>query len=222
MELHHAILATDVLLFTFREGGLWVRTIKVDRPPYFVNMEGFPGGLIKPEENAETAALRCLKEKAGISSKLFVEQLYAFSEIDRDPRGRVVSVAYLACVPWDDLSEQEQADQDMTAWRPVDGLGKLAYDHNDMLKFALEWLKSKIKSTNLPAWLMPKEFTLTELQSCYENLLKVKLDKRNFRKKILQLNVLKLLAKKTEGLKNRPAQLYEFSSKKVTVSGNLI
>ncbi len=222
MELHHAILATDVLLFTFRASQLWVRTITVDRPPYFVNMKGFPGGLIKPDENAEAAAIRCLREKAGILSKLFIEQLYAFSEIDRDPRGRVVSVAYLACVPWDDLSELEQVDQDATAWRRVNGLGKLAYDHNEMLNFALEWLKAKAKSTNLLSWLMPKEFTLTELQSCYEQILEVKLDKRNFRKKILQLDLLKLLAKKTAGMKNRPAQLYQFNSKKVTFSGNLI
>lgn len=217
MELLHAILATDVLLFTFHDDRFWVRLIKVDRPPHFVNMEGFPGGLIKPEENAKIAALRCLKEKGGISSEIFLEQLYAFSEIDRDPRGRVVSVAYIGCVPWDNLTEKEQLDMGTTYWRALNDLGKLAYDHDKMLDFAMEWLKSKVKSTNILAWLMPREFTLTELQKCYEKVLGMKLDKRNFRKKILQMKVLKLLKKKTSGFKNRPAQLYQFSSKAVNV-----
>lgn len=212
-HLRFAVLATDVTLFTVRDGELLVRLVSVDRPPFFANSQGFPGGLIDPKETAEDAARRHLKTKAKIDpDKVYMEQLYTFSEIDRDPRGRVVAVGYIAYVPWSELSHDEQSDDEHTWWHPAEKKVSLAYDHKDMLDVALSRLHSRMTYTTLIGKLMPKEFTLTELEEMYEATLGHELDKRNFRKKILKLDVLKELPRKRTGGRFRPAQLYRFAS----------
>jgi len=214
--LHVAVLATDVVLFTIKDDALFVRLITVDRLPHFKNIPGLPGGLIDAKETAEEAALRHLQTKAGISSdKLHLEQLYTFSAIKRDPRGRVVAVAYLALIPWEQLSSEEQEDTETAYWHKVQGLKGMAYDHDEILSVALERLRSRIHYTTLISKLLPKEVTLTDLETAYELLLGTDLDKRNFRKKILKLNILKELPKKRTGGSFRPAQLYTFASDKV-------
>ena len=108
-HIRFAVLASDVAVCTLRDGELLMRFIQVNRPPHFVHMNGLPGGLLDPKEDAEQAAKRHVESRAGIAaSKLFMEQLYTFSAIDRDPRGRVVAVTYLALVPWEKLSAAEQ------------------------------------------------------------------------------------------------------------------
>lgn len=214
--LHFAILATDVVLFTIKDDTLFVRLISVDRPPHFKNVPGLPGGLIDAKETAEEAAMRHLTTKAGIDSKkTYLEQLYTFSALDRDPRGRVVAVAYLALIPWEQLSIDEQKKIDVAHWHKVHGLRDLAYDHDEILKVALERLRSRVHYTTLISKLLPKEVTLTELETAYEVLLETNLDKRNFRKKILKLGILKELPKKRTGGSFRPAQLYTFTSQTV-------
>ncbi len=213
--LHVAILATDVALFTIKDDAFFVRLITVDRPPHFKNTPGLPGGLIDAKEIAEEAASRHLTTKAGISSHIYLEQLYTFSALNRDPRGRVVAVAYIALVPWEQLSPDEQRDGDGAYWHKVHGLKGLAYDHDEILKVALERLRSRVHYTTLISKLLPKEVTLTDLETAYEILLGTDLDKRNFRKKILKLNILKELPKKRTGGSFRPAQLYAFASDKV-------
>ncbi|MBM3261721.1 NUDIX hydrolase [Candidatus Kaiserbacteria bacterium] len=215
-HLRFATIATDVVPFTIRDGELLVRLIAVDRPPYYTHAKGLPGGLIDPKETAEEAAVRHLQEKAGIkASKTHIEQLYTFSAIDRDPRGRVVAVSYLAFVPWEALSPAEQADTKGAWWSRIKDAHKLAYDHDEMLQVALARLRSRVTYTTLIGKLMPKEFTLTELEQAYEAIVKTDLDKRNFRKKILKLNILKALTHKRTGGRFRPAQLYSFVSDKV-------
>ena len=211
-----AVLATDTVLFTVHDGTLFVRLISVNNPPHFPHMHGLPGGLIAPKETAEEAAERHLETKAQIvPSKVYTEQLYTFSTIDRDPRGRVVAVAYLALVPWEKLSTAEQADTFETRWYPVSEVGKLAYDHNEILSVAIKRLQSRITYTTLLSKVMPKEFTLTELEQTYESVIKTDLDKRNFRKKILKLKILTALPRKRTGGRFRPAQLYRFTLDKV-------
>lgn len=218
-ELKFAIIATDIALFTIKNEQLLVRLINVNRPPHFPNIPGLPGGLVDPKENAEQSAKRVLENKAGIpADKTYMEQLYTFSEIKRDPRGRVVAVAYLALIPWEKLSTKEQMGSKETYFEPVSETrkNKLAYDHNLILDTALARLRSRITYTTLLQKLMPVEFTLTELEHSYESILRADLDKRNFRKKILKLGILKELPKKRAGGKFRPAQLYSFKSNKVS------
>jgi 8-oxo-dGTP diphosphatase len=212
-ELRFAVLATDTILFTIRDGTLLVRVTEVNRPPFYTHARAFPGGLIHADETAEDAAARILREKSHIAvAKVHLEQLYTFSAIDRDPRGRVVAVAYLGLVPWDLLSEAERADDADAAWVPVSRATQLAYDHDAMLRVALMRLRSRVTYTTLISKLMPQEFTLTELELAYECILKTDLDKRNFRKKILKLHILKPLNKKRIAGRSRPAELYRFGS----------
>lgn len=215
--LHFAVIAADAVLFTLRDSKLLVRLTKINRPPYFPSSRGFPGGLIHPKETAEEATRRIIESKAGIpADKLYVEQLYTFSAIGRDPRGRVVAVAYLTLVPWEKLSISEREDTEEAWWSPVSRATKMAYDHNEILSVALGRLRSRITYTTLIEKLMPEEFTITELEHCYEGILKADLDKRNFRKKILKLGIITPIPKKKSGGRSRPAQLYRFASKKVT------
>ena len=215
-HVRFAVLATDIALFTIKNDQLYVRLISVDRPPYFTNSQGLPGGLVEPSETAEESALRHISHKGGLEiSNLYLEQLYTFSAIDRDPRGRVVAVAYLALVPWEKLSDEERRDTTEVWWSKVSDAKVLAYDHVEMLSVALKRLRSRITYTTLISKLLPHEFTLTELEKAYAGILKTGLDKRNFRKKILKLTILKELPHKRTGGKFRPAQLYAFSSSKV-------
>ncbi|MFZ1988046.1 MAG: NUDIX domain-containing protein [Minisyncoccia bacterium] len=216
-QLRFAAIATDVALFTIKDAHLYVRLVAVDRPPYYKNSKGLPGGLIDPKETAEETATRHIKQKAYIDThKIYSEQLYTFSTIDRDPRGRVIAVAYLALVPWEKLSDKERPDSEEAWWCKVSDIGTLAYDHNEVLKTALKRLQSRITYTTVISKLLPDEFTLTELEKAYAVILKTGLDKRNFRKKILKLNVLKELPRKRSGGRFRPAQLYRFTSPKVS------
>src|SRR3989344_1218244 len=216
-HLRVAVLAADTALFTMRDGTLYVRLISVDRPPHFKNVPGLPGGLLHPSETAEKAAARHMKEKAGIKAgKMYVEQLYTFSKGDRDPRGRVVAVAYLALVPWNTLSTREQSDANGAKWVAVKDARHLAYDHDAILMLAIQRLRSRVRYTTLINKLMPREFTLTELENAYECLTSSNLDKRNFRKKILKLKILKELPHKKSSGRFRPAQLYSFVSPNVS------
>ncbi len=215
-HLRFAVIASDVVLFTIRDNELLVRLVSVHRPPHFPNSAAFTGGLIHPKETAEEAAKRLLEEKAGVSSKkIYLEQLYTFSEVSRDPRGRVVAVAYSGFIPWDALSTAEQGDSQDAWWARVQDAKSLAYDHDEMLDIALKRLRSRVTYTTLMSKLMPEEFTLTELESAYESILHADLDKRNFRKKIHKLKIVTELPRKRTGGRFRPAQLYKFTSPKV-------
>ncbi len=215
-KIKFAVLATDVILLSVCEDKLMVRLLKVERPPHFDGVSGLPGGLIKPNETAEHAVLRLIKEKAKVDpAKVYLEQLYTFSEIKRDPRGRVVSVAYLALVPWENLTSIEKNDSVGLWWENVHLLSKLAYDHDEMIDMAIKRLRSRVTYTTLSGKLIPYEFTLTELESAVETVLGKDIDKRNFRKKILKIKIVKKLDKERRGLKHRPASLYVFVSEKV-------
>ncbi len=218
-HLRFAVLATDIALFTIHNNNLLVRLISIDRPPYFVNREGLPGGLVRPEETAEEAVSRILVDKTGISSQeVYIEQLYTFSKVDRDPRGRVVSVAYLALVPWNSLNQEEKGEESGSRWALAAKMKGLAYDHDEVLTVALARLRMRVTYTTLLAKLMPKEFTLTDLEEAYEIVVGRSIDKRNFRKKINKLNILKELPYKREGGHHRPARLYRFTSKKLIIA----
>lgn len=215
-HIKFAVLAADIAAFTLRDGQLYVRMIDVNRPPYYTHVPGLPGGLLNPDETAEEAATRHLKEKAGIdTSKIHLEQLYTFSEVKRDKRGRVVAVAYLALVPWESLSTTERTDSQTIRWVPVHQAKKLAYDHDLILQAALKRLASRVTYTTLISALLPTEFTLGELENAFATIIGKKIDKRNFRKKLMKLELLKELSKQRRGERWRPAKLYSFRTKKI-------
>lgn len=211
-KLHFAILAVDVVLFTIIDNELKVLLIKVHIPPYFIDRQGLPGGLIHPQEEATKAAERHLKDKGGINNT-YLEQLYTFSAVNRDPRGRVVSVAYLGLIP----AKKAQVNKEEVEWVAIHRRAELAYDHDEIIRTAVARLRAKIEYTNIIANLLPREFTLSELQNVYEVILGKKLDKRNFRKKILSLNLIKDTGRKKREGAHRPAQLYQFFSREQTV-----
>ena len=210
--LKFAVLATDVVCFQITNNKLYVLLGKVTTVPAFKDKWALIGGLIRPEETAEKSVERHLIDKAGIAY-VFKEQLYTFSSIDRDPRGRVVSVAYMALTHKD--SQDLKKAQTETRWCLLNEVPTLAYDHNEILKVAVERLRTKVAYSNISQYLLPKEFTMTELQMIYECILNRVVDKRNFRKKIIASNMLKETKHTRKEGVMRPAALYEFSNKNI-------
>jgi ADP-ribose pyrophosphatase YjhB (NUDIX family) len=208
----YAVIAVDVIIFTINKGKLQVLLIEMKKKPYASSWAA-PGGLIKISESLEDAAKRVLREKAGMRN-VYLEQLYAFGNPKRDPFGRVVSVAYYALIPGDGIVLKTTKEYAGVKWFPVDDIPRLAYDHKDILKKAVRRLQRRLTQTNIACNLLPVEFSLSELQKTYEIILGKKLDKRNFRKKILSLDLVEMTPKKRRGVSNRPANLYRFLSRK--------
>jgi 8-oxo-dGTP diphosphatase len=208
-DIRFAALAVDVVCFRILENKLQVllgKVISEGNP--FKGRWAHIGGLVKADETADQSAERLLSDKAGLKD-IYKEQLYTFSEVNRDPRGRVVSVAYIGLVP-NAISLRQKDAHAETIWMDIDKVPRLGYDHNRILSLAIIRLKSKIIYTDIARYLMPREFTLSELQSLYEAVLGEKLDKRNFRKKMLSLNVIVDTKKKVKSGVMRPATVYRF------------
>ena len=206
--LRFAVLAIDVALFAVLDRRLCVLLIPVERPPHFVGMRGLPGGLIAPDETAEQAVARHLRDKAEVAG-VYVEQLAAFSAVDRDPRGRVVSVAYLGLMPAEQAAAVPLARGQR--WVPVEQAGRLAYDHDEILAAACERLRARLGYSTIARHLLPREFTLTELQQTYEAVLGRPFDKRNFRKKLQDTGIVRGTGKMRSGQPSRPAELHRFA-----------
>lgn len=207
----HAAVAVDVVLFTIIENQLNVLLLELNNPQ-MPNTWALPGGLVTQRETLEEAARRHLTVRSG-AGDVHIEQLASFGDPDRDPNGWVVSVAYLGLVNSEAFEPHTSARYKSIAWKPVKSLPKLAFDHEKIVKSAVERLQNKIEYTNIIYSLMPQEFTLTDLQSVYEIILDRELDKRNFRKKILSLDLISELPKKATGLAHRPATLYTFEER---------
>jgi 8-oxo-dGTP diphosphatase len=202
-------VTVDVVVFTIRGDGLHVLLVRRRYPP-FEGRWAIPGGFVLPEETLDAAALRELREETGVSD-VYLEQLYTFGDPKRDPRGRVITVSYFALISPDrPLSPSTDAAE--AAWFPMAKLPGLAFDHADILEYALVRLRNKLEYTTVGFQLLPKAFTLTELQRVYEAILGRRLDKRNFRRKMELLKILDPLPElRREGLR-RPARLYKFSA----------
>ena len=199
-------VTVDIVIFTIQQGVLKVLLVKRRIPP-FVGQFAIPGGFVLEDEDLERAALRELQEETGVSD-VYLEQLYSFGNPKRDPRGRVITIAYFALISAD-RKLQAGTDAAEAAWYPMDALPRLAFDHATILNYALERLRNKLEYTTVGFQLLPEKFTLTELQAVYEAILGKKLDKRNFRRKMSILKILKPLPEYRRG-GQRPAQLYRF------------
>ena len=214
-HLRFAVVAVDAAIFTFLNEQLCVLLMPINLPPHYPNSQGLPGGIIKPQETTEEAVERVLAEKVALSAD-HLEQLATFSRVDRDKRNRVVSVGYLGFVRPEE-AQKYQVDREKPGYfLPVREVGTLAYDHNEMLDAARARLIGKLAYTTIAQFLLPKHFTLTELQVVYEVVQKTTYDKRNFRKKILALDIVKETGRMQEGVKNRPAALYQFNSNQLS------
>lgn len=209
-EIRFAALAVDICLLRYKAGVLETLLISVTSDFEYKGMPALPGGLILPNETAEQAAIRILKSRIGLSdqNKVWMRQQKLYSRIDRDPRGRVVSLAFIALVPFD-ISEQLEKRQD-ARWMHVSKVKNLAYDHDQILMDSVNYLREVINHSPVAAYLLPKVFTLTQIQNFYQNILKSELDPRNFRKRILDLDILEEAGKIAEGAAHRPAMGYTF------------
>lgn len=204
-------VTVDVLIFTIRDEDLKVLLIKRVEWP-FKGFWAIPGGFVGIKESLEDAAKRKLAEETGVKN-IYLEQLYTFGEPDRDPRTRVITVAYFALVPVSTIKFAKISDN--ISWFSTKSLPKLAFDHRKIIKYALERIKSKIEYTNIVYSLLPNKFRLRELQKVYETILGHKLDKRNFRKKMGSLGLLEKTGEKEMEGAHRPAMLYKFNKREV-------
>src|SRR5215204_921128 len=176
-------ITVDLVIFTVNKDKLKVMLVKRAEAP-FSGYWSLPGGFLLVGESLEDAAFRVLKEKAGVKD-VYLEQLYTFGKPNRDPRARVITIAYFALIPWESLAQPESGKVVDLTWSAVDQLPKLAFDHKEILKYAIQRLRSKASYSNIVYGLMPEHFRLSELQKMYEIIIDDKLDKRNFRKRML-------------------------------------
>ena len=204
-------MSIDAVVLGFVDGVLCGLVSDVNRPPHYVNVPGFLGGIVDEKETALEACERVLLEKGDLK-RVYLEQLFTFSEVNRDKRNRVVSVAHIGLVRPDVAASYTHPEAKFV---PVKELRKLAYDHDQMLQMTLGRLQGKFSYTTIAQHLLPRHFTLSEFQTVYEIILKKEFDKRNFRKKILTLGIIKETGQMEEGVKHRPAALFEFTAKKV-------
>jgi 8-oxo-dGTP diphosphatase len=203
-------VAVDVIVFTVRDETLQVLLVQLKTPPY-VDLWAFPGGLVPHGESTEAAATRCLFETTDVKD-VYLEQLYTFSNPSRDPHGHVVSVAYVALVNRAHISLRVPGKCVNIDWFPVAAPPPLAYDHGEMLEYALQRLRWKLEYTNIVYSLLPKDFTLTELQRVYETILGRPLDKRNFRKRVQGLSCLEETGERFRAGNHRPAKLFRMKT----------
>ncbi len=205
-------VTVDCVVFGLDEEDLKVLLIQRSLEP-FKGRWALPGGFVRMEESLEDAARRELAEEAGVRPGL-LEQLYTFGEPGRDPRGRVITVAYFALVKLTDHKVQAATDASEAAWFSVWDMPKLAFDHAEVVATALQRLKGKVRYQPIGFELLPPKFTLTQLQRLYETILEKELDKRNFRKKILSMDLLEELDEVEQDVSHRAARLYRFDHKK--------
>ncbi len=202
----------DNVIFGFDEGDLKVLLIKRGEEPY-EGMWALPGYFVYPDEDLDQAAKRVLEELTGLRN-VYLDQVKTFGTVDRHPFGRVITVAYFSLIKISDFAVQPASIALQARWHSVNEVGSLAFDHNDILEASIYRLRRTVRTRPVGFELLPPKFTLTELQHLYEAILETQLDKRNFRKKILAMDLLIDLGEMQEGVAHRPARLFRFDPKR--------
>jgi 8-oxo-dGTP diphosphatase len=219
LDFPKPLTSVDVVIFSARAGLLQVllvqRPLDTDEP--FPGLWALPGGFVDTgkDRDLENCAKRKLKEKAGVEAS-YLEQLGSWGSASRDPRGWSATHVYFALMSADNVELRPGGNASDARWLAISGLRvreKLAFDHADILEAAISRLRSKVEYTSLPAFLMPHEFTLTELQKVYETLLDRPIEKKSFRTRVLATDLLEEVARRKEGA-NRPAQLYRLRNRR--------
>lgn len=203
-------VTVDIVVFTIKDKDLKILLIKRELEP-FKDKWAIPGGFVLEGETLEQAAKRELSEETNVKD-IYLEQLYSFGDPNRDPRGWVITIAYYALISSDNLNILASTDAKDVKWFSVNKLPELAFDHDKILQTALNRLRAKLEYTNVALELLPKKFTLTQLQNTHEIILGKSLDKRNFRKRILSLNIVEPDEEFKRDGSHRPARLYTFKN----------
>lgn len=205
-------LSVDAVVFGYEEGIISVLLIKRKYDP-FKGKWAIPGGFVLNHESLETAVERELQEETGVKIN-YLEQLYTFGDVDRDPRGRVVTVAYVGLVRPNAFKIFASTDAEQAQWFTINNLPELSFDHKKILDTAIARLQAKITYEPIGFELLDKKFPFSDLEKLYTTLLGRPIDRRNFRKKILGLNVLDELDEKISKGSGRPANLFQFNQKR--------
>lgn len=205
-EYPHPAVTVDVVIFTIRDRQLKLLLIRRAGEPYRGKW-ALPGGFVQMAEGLKEAARRELEEETGVSG-VYLEQLYTFGRPDRDPRERVITVAYYALIPSEKVELRAATDAEAVGWFGMDELPELAFDHAEIVEMAHERLTAKLDYSTIAFAFMPELFTLSELQEVYEIILRQEMDKRNFRKWILALERIEETDEERRGGIHRPARLY--------------
>ena len=219
LDFPKPLTSVDVVIFSARAELLQVLLVQrpSDAEDPFPGLWALPGGFVDTvkDQNLESCAKRKLEEKTGVEAS-YLEQLGSWGSVSRDPRGWSATHVYFALMSADDVELRGGGNAAGSRWFAIEGQRakeKLAFDHADILKAAVARLRSKVEYTSLPAFLMPHEFTLTELQKIYETLLGRPIEKKSFRTRILATDLLEEVARRKEGA-NRPAQMYRLRSRR--------
>jgi 8-oxo-dGTP diphosphatase len=217
-----AALAVDCVVFGYEPEQSDLKALLIQRKlEPFRNAWALPGGFVRLDETLDEAARRELQEEAGVSD-VYLEQLYSFSALGRDPRERVITVAYYALAKLSAHTIAAATDAIGVGWFSLEDLPKLAFDHAVILAQAHERLRAKVRYAPIGFELLPPRFSLTQLQRLYEIVLGQELDKRNFRKKLLSMDLIIETDEMEQGVRHRAARLYRFDRKrydKLTKSG---
>ena len=204
------LLTTDIVLFTIRQEQLRVLLVRRASEPY-KSFWALPGGFVQEGEALADCARRELLEETGVD-EAYLEQLYTFGDPDRDPRGRVVTVAYFALVRSEELVLEADTDADAAAWFPADELPDLAFDHAEILRVARDRLSAKVEYSTIAFQFLPMEFTLGQAQAVHEAVLGRSLDKRNFRASLKARRLVKGTGRKFQDGPHRPAELFRLAT----------
>lgn len=205
-------VTTDCVVFGLDKDDLKVLLIQRDIPP-FEGRWALPGGFVRVGESVDDCARRELEEETGLK-KVYLEQLYSFGDPKRDPREHVITVAYYALVNLIDHPPQAATDARNAAWFSLDEIPRLAFDHKKILTTGLDRLRGKLRYQPIGFELLPRKFTLTQLQALYETILEQDFDKRNFRKKVQKLGILEETEEFQQDVAHRAARLYRFDKKR--------
>ncbi|MGV8119345.1 MAG: NUDIX domain-containing protein [Vulcanimicrobiota bacterium] len=214
-KYEHPSVTVDIVIFTVQDNDLKILLVKRKYWPY-KDRWAIPGGFVKMKESLEDAAKRELYEETLVKD-VYLEQLHAFGDPRRDPRTRVITIAYFALIKSEDLRIQPDSDTKEVRWFSVKKLPKLAFDHDKIVSYALEKLRNRVVYSDTAFQLLPALFTLTELQNIHELVLDRELDKRNFRRKILMLGVVEETEEIRHEGRHRPARLYRFVTSADTI-----
>ncbi len=205
-EYPHPAATVDIAIFTVRDDSLRILLIRRANPP-FQGVWALPGGFVGIDESLKHAAWRELREETGINAA-YLEQFYTFGHPKRDPRERIITVAYFALLPSDKLDVEAGSDAQRADWFNVDELPELAFDHPKIISRALSRLDEKVVHSSAVFQLLPKTFTLPELQRVTELIRRESVDRRNFRKRMLSQGLIEATGELARRGAHRPAKLY--------------
>lgn len=200
-------ITVDTVILTLKDDNLQVLLVKRDNEP-FKGKWSIPGGYVRLSENLDEAAMRVLKEKTNVDN-IYLEQLYTFGDPLRHPVSRVITCAYFALIRAEDVNVSTDVN---VAWYKVNDLPALAFDHKEIIQYSLKRTRERLELCPVAYQLLNEKFTLTEMQKAYELIMGKSLDKRNFRKKVIQTDGLIELNEFSKTRSKRPARLYTFEN----------